>query len=62
VRQQAANLDDAGGGDKNKDVTVVDEQRSNAHEISYWFNLVYHQPKWSHASNRLFSRQSRQCP
>lgn len=40
VRQQAANLDDAGGGDKNKDVTVVDEQGSNAHEISYWFNLV----------------------
>jgi hypothetical protein len=63
VRRQAANLDGAGGGDNNnEDVTVVDEQGSNAHEISYWFNLVYNQPKWSHASNRLFSRQSRQCP
>jgi hypothetical protein len=33
-------------------VTAVDEQGSNAHEISYWFYLVYNQPKCSHASNR----------
>jgi hypothetical protein len=27
-------------GDNDKDLTVVDEQGNNAHEISYWFNLV----------------------
>lgn len=29
-----------GSGD-NKDLTVVDEQGSNAHKVSYWFHLVY---------------------
>jgi hypothetical protein len=41
-----------GVGDNNRDVPAVDEQGSNAHEISYWFYLVYNQPKCSHASNR----------